>query len=274
MKLSIITINKNDAKGLEKTIQSVICQTYSDFEYIVIDGASTDGSFDVLKKHSEKIDYWVSEPDSGIYNGMNKGIEKATGDYCLFLNSGDYLMENVNLEAVFKNITGDADIYYFDCLHKNVPDALDVNKYIRVGISHQNSIIRRSLFIEHGYYNEEYITSSDFEFFLLEIWKYKSTFKHIPGVLTFYDLHGISTLNPVLRESEKCMILQNAFEGIADSIVDYYLLQNSIYSNIIRNWGNSKILVFILRTYRFVARRLFRIVNKKYLLEKFEPVLR
>ncbi len=89
MKLSIITINKNNAYGLRKTIQSVINQTYSNIEYIIIDGASTDGSIDVIKKFEDKIDWWASEPDTGIYNAMNKGIKIATGDYCQFLNSGD-----------------------------------------------------------------------------------------------------------------------------------------------------------------------------------------
>lgn len=79
MKLSIITINRNNAAGLRRTIESVVSQTYTDFEYIIIDGASTDGSVEVIKEYSDKITYWVSEPDTGIYNAMNKGILKAQG---------------------------------------------------------------------------------------------------------------------------------------------------------------------------------------------------
>ena len=89
MKYSIITINYNNRDGLEMTINSVLEQTYKDFEYIIIDGGSTDGSLEVIKKHAAQIDYWVSEPDNGIYNAMNKGIRKATGDYLNFMNSGD-----------------------------------------------------------------------------------------------------------------------------------------------------------------------------------------
>jgi glycosyltransferase involved in cell wall biosynthesis len=84
VKLSIITINKNNASGLEKTIKSVIEQTYTDFEYIVIDGASTDGSVEIIKNYSTGINYWVSEPDTGIYNAMNKGIRKAQGGDTVF----------------------------------------------------------------------------------------------------------------------------------------------------------------------------------------------
>ena len=89
MKYSIITVNFNNKEGLRKTIESVIHQTFHDFEFIVIDGGSTDGSADVLKEYHTQIDYWVSEPDGGIYQGMNKGIKKATGDYLNFMNSGD-----------------------------------------------------------------------------------------------------------------------------------------------------------------------------------------
>src|SRR5438552_2810029 len=92
--LSIITVNLNNAEGLEKTIQSVIRQQFSDYEYIIIDGASADGSVEVIKKFSDKISNWVSEKDSGIYNAMNKGIRLAAGNYLLFLNSGDTLCEN------------------------------------------------------------------------------------------------------------------------------------------------------------------------------------
>src|ERR1700757_1115246 len=88
-KLSIITINFNDQLGLSKTIKSVISQTISDFEFIIIDGASSDKSLDIIKHYADKISFWVSEKDNGIYDAQNKGIAKATGDYLLFLNSGD-----------------------------------------------------------------------------------------------------------------------------------------------------------------------------------------
>ena len=97
MKLSIITINLNNCKGLEKTIKSVISQRFTDYEFIVIDGGSDDESLECIKAHRNYIHYWVSEPDKGIYNAMNKGIAQAEGDYCLFLNSGDWLVENEQL---------------------------------------------------------------------------------------------------------------------------------------------------------------------------------
>ena len=101
-KLSIITINRNNSAGLHKTIESVVSQTFTDYEYIIIDGASTDGSVDIIKQYANKITSWVSEPDKGIYNAMNKGILKATGEYLLFLNSGDSLHTYNVLNEIFR----------------------------------------------------------------------------------------------------------------------------------------------------------------------------
>ena len=100
MKYSIITVNYNNKEGLRKTIESVIHQTFRDFEFIVIDGGSIDGSVDVLKEYDSQIDFWVSEPDGGIYQGMNKGIKKATGEYLNFMNSGDCFYSSDVLEKV------------------------------------------------------------------------------------------------------------------------------------------------------------------------------
>ncbi len=177
MYLSIITINLNNAAGLEKTIQSVISQTNKEFEYIVIDGASTDGSVEIIKKYSSGINYWVSESDTGIYNAMNKGIQKAQGNYCLFLNSGDYLVSSTTLQDVFNEIsnTAAADIFYSDCIKSDdsiyiYPDNITINDIIKIGISHQNTLIKRSLFLEHSFYNEKLRIASDLEYFLKEMW--------------------------------------------------------------------------------------------------------
>ena len=117
MKYSIITINYNNRDGLENTIKSVINQTCQDFEYIVIDGGSTDGSVDVINKYADKIDYWISEPDKGIYNAMNKGILRAHGEYLNFMNSGDYFYDNEVLEKMYSCCVNDMVVgkdYHFN----------------------------------------------------------------------------------------------------------------------------------------------------------------
>lgn len=107
MKLSIITINRNNCAGLSRTMDSVIRQTCKDFEWILIDGASTDGSVDLIRQNKQHITYWVSEPDKGIYNAMNKGLQQAHGEYCLFLNSGDWLAQNSTIAEVLPILSGD-----------------------------------------------------------------------------------------------------------------------------------------------------------------------
>ncbi len=101
MKLSIITVNLNNARGLEKTIQSVIAQTFYNYEFIIIDGGSTDDSINIIKKYEDHITYWVSETDGGIYAGMNKGLFIAKGDYVNFMNSGDCYHSKDVLENIF-----------------------------------------------------------------------------------------------------------------------------------------------------------------------------
>ena len=101
MKLSIITVNYNDSKGLERTINSVISQSFRDYEFIVIDGGSADDSVDVIKKYEQYIDYWVSETDGGIYPGMNKGLRQAKGEYVNFMNGGDCYHSTDVLENIF-----------------------------------------------------------------------------------------------------------------------------------------------------------------------------
>src|SRR5688572_24379508 len=110
-RISIISINLNNSAGLKKTINSVLAQTYQAIEFIIIDGNSTDGSVTQIKAVAEHLDYWVSEPDAGLYNAMNKGLTAATGNYVLFLNSGDYLVDKFAIEKLVSNSSGEDVIY-------------------------------------------------------------------------------------------------------------------------------------------------------------------
>src|SRR5690606_11151151 len=110
-KISIITIVYNNVRDIEYTIRSVMKQTYANIEYIIVDGFSTDGTLDVIEKYREEIAILISEKDNGIYDAMNKGLNVATGDYVLFLNSGDELYEDMTLEKVFSS-ADNADVYY------------------------------------------------------------------------------------------------------------------------------------------------------------------
>ena len=176
MNLSIITINRNNAAGLRRTIESVVSQTYTEFEYIIIDGASTDESVDVIKEYADKITFWVSEPDNGIYNAMNKGILKANGEYLLFLNSGDWLYSNQTLEKVFE-LNHHEDILYGDIIsfvseNEQIPDIYPDQitglRLFETTICHQSIFHKRSLF-KNDKYNESYRVVSDWEFLVRKV---------------------------------------------------------------------------------------------------------
>jgi len=202
VKISIITINYNNAEGLEKTIVSILNQSYKNIEYIIIDGGSTDSSNVVIEKHSDKLDYWVMETDKGIYNAMNKGIERATGNYLLFINSGDSLVDDNVLEsAISMGLDADlvyGNLYYLGKERKRewVPEEkLSFQTFLLSTIPHPCTLIKRQLFDSVGKYNEQLKIVSDWEFFVLAICKYNFTYKHIHLFITDFLEDGISS-NP------------------------------------------------------------------------------
>ena len=174
MKYSIITVNYNNCDGLLSTIKSVINQTCKDYEFIVIDGGSTDGSKELLEQYDSQINYWVSEPDKGIYNGMNKGILKAQGDYINFMNSGDTFYDCTTLQQVSKLMDGSDIIvgkdYNVDSISGNsaytiLPLRISFVTFFMQTIPHQSSFIRRALFND-SLYNENLKIVADWKFFL------------------------------------------------------------------------------------------------------------
>lgn len=208
MKLSIITVNLNNADGLRKTIESVVSQTFTDYEYIVVDGASTDGSVDIIKQYADKITFWISEPDSGIYNAMNKGVLKAKGDYLQFLNSGDWLAANDILKYVF-DLDRQEDVLYGDEFlfyntakieRKTYPKELTFYDFFVGSISHEGSFYKRCLFRKP--YDETFKIASDWDFEIREIIIYNQSVFKISREIIYFDMHGIS-------QSQKYLDLQN-----------------------------------------------------------------
>lgn len=201
MKLSIITINYNNSEGLERTINSIINQSFSDFEYLVIDGGSTDGSVDVISKYSENIDYWISESDSGVYNAMNKGIKRATGEYLLFINSGDVLINSSLSKSYLLSNLSHSDIIYFNvwvvyhnyCEQKRYPDKISMKYFFTDSLPHPATFIKRELFIKYGYYIETYKIISDWAFFFNIICLKKCTYKHIDDCISVFYHDGMSS---------------------------------------------------------------------------------
>ncbi|OAQ38606.1 hypothetical protein A5893_14430 [Pedobacter psychrophilus] len=234
MKISIITINYNNKIGLERTIKSVTCQDYINIEYIIIDGGSIDGSAEIIDKYKSKINYWISEKDNGIYAAMNKGIAKSTGDYLLFLNSGDIFTSNESIASVFLNPNFKIiDIIYgnLSCIDKDgivtvlsYPKKLSFEYFIYFSLPHPATFIRKQLFDTYGMYDESLKISSDWKFFLLMICKNNCSYKFIDITLSEYQLDGISSNfeNMTLIREEQVKVFVEEFPNI---IHDYMQLE-------------------------------------------------
>ena len=242
--LSIITINYNNINGLKLTVESVINQTYKDFEYIIIDGGSEDGSAEYISKMREHFAYWVSEPDKGIYNAMNKGIKEAKGKYLLFLNSGDYLINNNVFKEVF-DISFNDDIVYCDIklvypekvVYHVFPESIDVPYFIDGAIGHPTSFISSQLFKILGPYDEKLQIVADWKFFLMARINPNITFRKINITLTVFGMDGISYLNKDLGKNERHIVLNKDYP---------YLLRLRKYDKIKLTWDNSKRIQFLL----------------------------
>lgn len=217
--LSIITINLNDVNGLKKTINSVINQTFQDFEYIIIDGGSSDKSIELIQNNNERINYWVSEKDSGIFNAMNKGIKVANGTYLLFLNSGDVLNGSSALQDFISSPDFEGDIIYGDYKFENgekiYPDKLTPYFFIKSSLPHQSTFFHRSVFEKIGLFDEKYTICADRAFYLKCLISNKFIFKHIKYPLTLFELNGISNNdNYYLKKIEEVDMLWRENFGI------------------------------------------------------------
>ena len=218
--ISVITINYNNKEGLEKTIKSVISQSMPPVEFIVVDGDSTDGSKDVIEQYQDKLSKAISEPDTGIYNAMNKGILAANGDYLLFLNSGDSLYSTTVLKEVASVIDGAKDFYYGDLWLESLdtpkvlayPEELDFSFVYINSLPHPATFIRRSLFKDH-LYNEDLKLVSDWQFFMKALFYEKATYQHLKLIVSNFDTTGFSN-NPAYKEKmeqERHWVMENDF---------------------------------------------------------------
>lgn len=201
MKLSIITINLNNHDGLQKTINSVVSQTFKDFEWIIIDGGSTDGSKELIEQYSSYITYWVSEPDKGIYNAMNKGVKVATGDYLQFLNSGDCLYDNKIIEKFIQR-NNTEDVVYGNAVIVDSqgnelsrwisPKILKLSHIWTNGLNHQATFFSKCCF-KQFLYNENNRIASDSELFMNLLY-HSFHFARFDEYIIKYDNTGISSV--------------------------------------------------------------------------------
>ncbi len=227
-KISIITICYNEP-NVEKTCESIVNQTWLDFEWIVVDGCSNKETLAVFEKYKDKMSVFISEPDSGIYNAMNKGIKLANGDYINFLNAGDYYKDS----EVLANVVGelDADVVYGDLEFIN-PDGttyiweakskIDDKLLITSTIPHPSAFIKSDLFKRYGGYNEANKIVSDWEKWIEFFKVYKCSYKHINQLCSVFNKNGISSNNYELCHKER------------SSVVNKYFTKNEIENNTLK----------------------------------------
>lgn len=239
MKLSIVTINYNNAEGLRRTLASVAAQTYRGIEHIVVDGASADGSvnvirdYDVLNLSSENplVVSWSSEPDNGIYNAMNKGIKRASGDYIQILNSGDILASDDVVEKMLAalEVNGNPDFLYGNMVKKDYSSGTVVGKsekvehslrqYYSSTMNHDCCYINRRLYEKYGLYDESLKIVSDWKWFLQAIGMGDVRPIYVDIDVTIFDASGISETNVELRDRERRRVLE---ETLPSAVLNDY----------------------------------------------------
>lgn len=263
-KLSIITVNLNNRDGLQRTIDSVVSQTFTDYEWIVIDGGSTDGSRELIEQYQDHFAYWCSEPDKGIYNAMNKGIAHAKGEWLQFLNSGDWLYDNATLENAF-NKNWDCDVLYGNVVHvcnkKNIyiefPSSVDFYYFINNYINHQATFTKSEIFKTH-LFNESLRIYADWELCLNLLFEGKR-FEHTNQYIAYYDFNGMSSNLTQMHTDEHAMIL-NKF---ADKHIASYLFDvNKVFEDIVllNNYKEKEKTLNTHRSYRFIMKLSTKII--------------
>ena len=225
MKFSVITINYNNKEGLNRTINSVINQRNANFEYIIIDGGSRDGSVDIIMQYTTNITYWVSENDNGVYHAMNKGVSAAKGEYCVFMNSGDCFHSS---DILYSVADYQEDIICGKVLKGSDPnprghekESITLVDLMRASLPHQAMFIKRELLVKHPY-DENYKILSDWKFSIESIVFDNCSFHNIDMIVANYDTTGISSNSSGLFAKEREQILKELFPPRI--IVDYQRL--------------------------------------------------
>lgn len=271
LKLSIITINLNNIDGLQKTMQSVVSQTFQDMEWIVIDGASNDGSRELIEKNTDRISHWISEKDDGIYQAMNKGIRLAKGEYLLFLNSGDFLTENTIIEQVFKENKVIADLCFghtwfikddYKAPMGMPPANFTFYQFIAGSLPHSGgTFYRRQLFLDYGLYDEKYYMCGDIDFNLRVIFKHRCTVQKTELFISYFDGNGISQNPSRDIHWEHFYMINKYFPRIYGS--DFKSFGNSKdRSHALRIWDSIHTHWYMLIPYKLFLRPLLNLYSR------------
>lgn len=251
IKVSIITVNYNNLNGLKKTVSSVKNQSWREYEHIIIDGGSIDGGKEFIAQNDYLFAYSSSEPDTGVYNAMNKGIRVAAGEYILFLNSGDEFVNANSLGKVHRELDG-TGIIYCDLkvidkdghFIKQYPEVLSFSYFVRDTLPHPATFINRKLFYQVGFYDESLTIVADWKFFIDAICKYNVKYKYINKTISCFYLGGLSSK----PGSEKIILNEKRF--VINS--EYKIFLNDIaktlyYERLVEELKKSRIIKALIK---------------------------
>lgn len=248
--ISIITVVYNGEKFLEETIQSVIHQTYNNVEYIIIDGGSTDGTLDIIKKYEDKVDYWMSKRDSGIYDAMNKGIDLASGEWINFMNGGDLFYKNQVLENIFYGTNNNADIIYGDTVfnyptfQKKVKANTNINDLWKgMCFTHQSTFIKSNLHKNNKFIKDMKI-GADFAF-LYNSYKKNVIFKYSNTTISIMDIGGISYTDRISSIKDHYSVVLKYDNSLKIKIYYKYLILLNRFKIIIKRILPNSIINYI-----------------------------
>lgn len=268
MKLSIVTICYNDKAGFERTAKSIIAQNSKDFEWIIVDGASTDGSVQAIEdavrelsalSHATQV-IWKSEPDKGIYNAMNKGIRQTHGEYVQFLNSGDYLLNADTISRVMPFLE-DKDLYVADICHSDDPeqkpgfhlpvDLTDeqlIYQLTHFTLPHPSSFFRRDYFDRFGYFDESLKVVSDWKIYFQSLILSNASIQVLPFVTTVFDTTGISCIGSKADDERKIALYETPR---MNEVIRYYRETYEMGTSLLSKWYGR----FLMRIGFFIYRK-------------------
>jgi glycosyltransferase involved in cell wall biosynthesis len=279
--LSIITINLNNYEGLVKTVDSVLRQIDDRIEFIVVDGDSTDGSKEFILKESLNIHKWVSEKDAGIYDAMNKGITLAEGDYCLFLNSGDYFDSSGVINRVLPYCVQRHDIVVFSLTKGGggvweLPHDLDLCYFLNSTLPHQSTFVKKSLLDKYRFDSNLKIVS-DWKFFL-EVYKFELNVNSVivDEAIVFFDLSGISSdkSNEELIRMERRYVLDSTLgRGVENQLLKKKMIESKLenyHLNYLMILGDVNWVVYLINFLLVISYRFQRLINhtRRYIINQ------
>lgn len=244
MRISIITVSFNAVNTIERTILSVLNQTYSDVEYIIIDGGSQDGTVDLIRKYEDRLSYWVSEPDEGIYYAMNKGIQKSSGDIIGIINSDDWYEDNIFEKIVAAFETNSCDAVYGNMMvheingEKHLFEKRTIDSIWHRMIPHPTLFLKKCCYDKNGLFNTQYKIVADYEL-ALRMYVSDVSFFRIDDTIAHFSMGGLSDTKHSSAVEEMTDIARIYVDNSPNPDIERQIIEKSFQNLMVENKDNT-----------------------------------